>query len=183
MAKNIPTPAVDTEVEPIVGKGHATPTRREREEARKRPLVSTDRAAARRQTTAERERQRAGMASGDEKFLPARDRGPQKRFVRDYVDARFSIGEGMIPILVVVIILTFFKNAALQTSGLILMYAFIIAVVLDSILLGQRVTKKLQAKYGDKTERVRWYATMRAVQLRPLRMPKPQVKRGQAPKA
>jgi hypothetical protein len=182
VAKNTPAPAVDTEVEPAVGKGHATPTRKEREEARKRPLVSTDRAAARRQDSAQRERQRIGMANGDEKFLPARDRGPQKRFVRDYVDARWSIGEGMIPILVVVIILTFFKNATLQTTGLILMYAFLIAVVADSLLLGRRITKQLQAKYGDKTEKVRWYATMRAVQLRPLRMPKPQVKRGQTPK-
>ncbi len=181
MAKNTPTPPVDTEVEPVIGKGHATPTRKEREDARKRPLVSTDRAAARRATTAERERQRVGMANGDEKFLPARDRGPQKRYVRDYVDARWSVGEGLIPILVIVIILTFFKNAALQTSGLILMYAFVVAVVIDSILLGQRLTKQLTAKYGDKVERVRWYATMRSVQLRPLRMPKPQAKRGQAP--
>jgi hypothetical protein len=101
--------------------------------------------------------------------------------VRDYVDARWSIGEGLIPILVVVIILTFFKNAALQTAGLVLMYAFLVAVIADSVLLGQRLTKKLRSKYGEKTERVRWYATMRAVQLRPMRMPKPQTKRGQAP--
>ncbi|MCU1443346.1 MAG: Membrane protein, partial [Cryobacterium sp.] len=30
-------------------------------------------------------------------------------------------------------------------------------------------------------ERVRWYAAMRALQLRVMRLPKPQVKRGQFP--
>ena len=44
------------------------------------------------------------------------------------------------------------------------------------------LTRKIRAKFGaDKAERVRWYAAMRALQLRPLRLPKPQVKRGQYP--
>ncbi len=36
---------------------------------------------------------RQALDTGDEKFLPLRDKGPQKRFARDYVDARFSLGE------------------------------------------------------------------------------------------
>ena len=45
-----------------------------------------------------------------------------------------------------------------------------------------KFNKKLAAKFGaDKVEKVRWYAAMRALQLRPLRLPKPQVKRGQYP--
>jgi len=181
VAKNTSTPATDTVVEPVVGKGHATPTRREKEEARKRPLVSTDRAQARRVATAERERQRAGMAAGEEKYLPARDRGVQKRFVRDYIDARFSVGEGLIPVMVLVIILTFFNNATLQVSAMMLLYIFFAAAVIDAVFVGFRTTTKLRAKFGDRTEKVRWYAAMRAFQLRMIRLPKPQVKRGQFP--
>ena len=54
----------------------------------------------------QRDKARIGLANGDEKYLPARDRGPQKRYVRDYVDARFSIGEMLLPFLFIVIIAT-----------------------------------------------------------------------------
>ena len=34
-------------------------------------------------------KQREALANGDERYLPARDKGPVRRFVRDYVDSRF----------------------------------------------------------------------------------------------
>jgi hypothetical protein len=96
--------------DPQVGKGHATPTRKEKEEARKRPLVSNDRAEARRTARAtmqvERNKQREGLANGVERYLPFRDRGPQKKYVRDYVDARTSVGEFLIPLMFLIIILS-----------------------------------------------------------------------------
>ena len=46
------------------------------------------------------------MAAGDPKYLPARDKGPQKKYVRDYVDARWSLGEVLLPMLVLVILAT-----------------------------------------------------------------------------
>jgi len=169
-----------------VGKGHATPTRKEKEAARKQPLVSGDRAAARRkareQAQVQREKARVGMAAGDEKYLPARDRGPQKKFVRDYVDARFSVGEIMIPLMFLVIILTFFPQPEVQFIGIAALWGFFLIAVADCIVLGFLVTRKLAAKYGaDRVEKVRWYAAMRALQLRIMRLPKPQVKRGQFP--
>jgi len=168
------------------GKGHATPTRKEKEAARKQPLVSGDRAAARRkareQAQVQREKARIGMAAGDEKYLPIRDRGPQKRFVRDYVDARFNIGELMIPLMFIVIILTFIPQADVQVIGIVALWAFFFVAILDCIVLGFLVTRKLAAKFGaDRVEKVRWYAAMRALQLRMMRLPKPQVKRGQYP--
>ncbi|MCM3659088.1 DUF3043 domain-containing protein [Agromyces mediolanus] len=167
------------------GKGVPTPTRAEREAARKRPLVPTDRKEAAKQARAKaaeaRERARVGMAMGDDKYLPARDRGPQKKFVRDYVDARFSVGEILIPVMFLVIILTFVPSAEVQAISILVLWAFFAVAVLDCVLLGYLLTKKLRAKYGDKAERVRWYAAMRALQLRPLRLPKPQVKRRQYP--
>ena len=168
------------------GKGRPTPSRKEREAARKRPLVPNDRKQAakehREKMNAARERARIGMANGEEKYLPQRDRGPQKRWVRDYVDARISIGEFLIPVMFVVIILTFIPSIEAQTISILALWAFFLVAVLDSTLLGFIVHRKLVKKHGvDKVEKVRWYAAMRSLQLRILRLPKPQVKRGQFP--
>ena len=70
----------------------------------------------------------------------------------------------------------------MQTIGIFALWAFFLVSVIDVIILGTVLKRKLAAKFGaDKVERVRWYAAMRALQLRPLRLPKPQVKRGQYP--
>ncbi|MFC6355669.1 DUF3043 domain-containing protein [Luethyella okanaganae] len=168
------------------GKGTPTPTRKQQEAARKRPLVPNDRKEAARNARAKaaeaREKARIGMALGDEKYLPARDRGPQKRYVRDYIDARFNIGEIMIPVMFLVIILTFLPSREVQTYGILGLWAFFIVAVVDCVVLGFLLTRKLTAKFGEtKVEKVRWYAAMRALQLRPMRLPKPQVKRWQYP--
>jgi hypothetical protein len=178
----------DTEAsaETKVGKGAPTPTRAEREAARKRPLVPDDRKQAakeaRLKATEARERARLGMAAGDERYLPMRDRGAQKKYVRDYVDARFSIGEVLIPVMFLVIILTFIPSYEVQTIGIFALWGFFLVSIVDVVVLGVLLRRKLAAKFGaDRVEKVRWYAAMRALQLRPLRLPKPQVKRGQYP--
>ena len=176
-------PAPEIANDPSLGKGRPTPTRREKEAARKRPLVSNDRAEARRQARAslqaDRERARIGMANGEEKYLPVRDRGAQKRYVRDYIDARYSVGEILIPLMLGVIVLTFFPSVAVQTFGLFVIWGFAALAVIDGFVVGLIIKRKLAAKFGeDKVERgVRWYAAMRSLQLRVMRMPKPQVKR------
>jgi hypothetical protein len=174
-------------VETPTTKGRPTPTRKEREAARKQPLVPSDRRLAARQSreqlASQRDRARIGQARGEEKYLTVRDRGPQKRFVRDFVDARFSLGEVLLPILVLVI-LTYFLPAAYSSIALIGVWVILLVVVADGIYLGMKVTSGLATKFGgkDKVERgVRWYAFMRAIQLRPMRLPKPQVKRGEYP--
>jgi hypothetical protein len=186
-AANQPESAEETAAR-LAGKGHATPTRKEREAARKRPLVPEDRKEAARQAKAQnanaREKARLGMAAGDDRYLTARDKGPQRRFVRDYVDARFNVGEIMIPVMLLVIVLTFLPQRELQVYGIIALWAFFIVAIIDCIVLGFLVRRKLGAKFGaSKIERgVRWYAAMRALQLRVIRLPKPQVKRGQYPR-
>jgi hypothetical protein len=177
--------AEELDKNPIAPKGHATPTRKEREAARKRPLVGAStpeaRKAARTASQAQRDRARIGMANGEEKYLPVKDRGPQKRFVRDYVDARYSFGELMIPIVVLLFIATVLP-ASVQVIFELAVYGLVIIIILDAVILGIRLNRKLADKFGaDKVERIRWYAGMRAIQLRQLRMPKPQVKRGQFP--
>ena len=169
------------------GKGHATPTRKEREAANLRPLVNSDRKAASKASRAKmaesRERARIGMANGEEKYLVARDRGPQRRYIRDFIDARFSVGEIMIPIMFVVIILTFVQDDVFQVLAILGLWLFFILAVVDCLIVGFRINRKLAAKFGaDQLQRGNcWYAAMRALQLRMMRLPKPQVKRGQYP--
>ena len=195
MAKTTPstpdssTPApsdIELDAQGVPTKGRPTPTRKEREAARKRPLVGANTPEARRASKTvqqqQRERARVGMQNGEEKYLPVRDRGPQKRYVRDYVDARWSIGEAAIPLLVVLLVASVFGTVVQEyvTFGL---YAYLVLVAIDAILLGRRLNKKLAAKFGEgRVEKIRWYATMRSIQFRLLRLPKPQVKRGDFPK-
>jgi len=185
------TPAAETPEETAArlkqGKGVPTPSRREQEAARKRPLVPTDRKEAARAARAKqaeaREKARIGMAAGDDRYLTARDRGPQRRYVRDYVDARFSIGEFLIPVMLIVIVLTFLPWPAMQVYGLFALWGFFLIAVIDCFVLGFMVRRRVGDKFGKtKVERgLRWYAAMRALQLRVMRLPKPQVKRGQYP--
>jgi len=179
------TQVVDPE-STTIGKGRPTPTRREREEANRRPLVATGKEAqkAQRARLAEvRERQRVGMANGEEKFLPERDKGPQRKFIRDYVDARYSVGEAMIPIMVLVIVMSIIQVAAIQMITLFVLWGFFIVAVIDCLVVGRLVTSKLTEKYGagNVQRGNKWYAAMRAMQMKPMRMPKPQIKRGQYP--
>lgn len=167
------------------GKGRPTPTRKEREAANLRPLVPNDRKEAKKNANAkmavEREKARVGLAAGDERYLPIRDRGPQKKFVRDFVDARFSIGEYIIPVMFVFIIVSFMSNTTIASYSIFVLWGVLLVAVVDCIILGTRITRKLTAKYGSAEKGVKWYAAMRALQMRFLRLPKPQVKRGQYP--
>ena len=171
---------------PPVGKGRPTPSRKEAQAARAQPLVgSRDKASlkAERQKQAEaRERARLGMMAGEERYLPVRDKGPQRRFVRDYVDARWSVGELLIPIMLVMLVLSLMPGV-FATLSILIIWAFLALAIIDVVLLGFRLKRLLGEQFGtENIERgFRWYAAMRALQFRMLRMPKPQVKRGKYP--
>ncbi|KRA23087.1 hypothetical protein ASD65_00640 [Microbacterium sp. Root61] len=168
------------------GKGRATPSRAEQEAARKRPLVADTKEAkarARADLAQQREKARLGMASGDERFLPVRDKGPQRRFVRDFVDSGWHLGEAVMPAMVLVIVATFIPLPAIQYYSFIALWIFILFVIGDMIITSIRVKKAARDKFGaDRIEKgLGWYAAMRTIQMRFMRLPKPQVKRGQHP--
>lgn len=185
VAKNSEETAPEHIVENNVGKGHATPSRKEREAANKRPLVPNDRKEAARMERAraneERNRARIGLAAGDERYLPMRDRGPQKKFARDFVDARYNVGELMVPFMFLVIIMTFIPSLPVQESSFLVLWAFFFIALTDVMILSIQLRKRITAKFGSVDKGVRWYAGMRSLQMRPLRLPKPQVKRRQYP--
>ncbi len=178
-------------VERAGAKNRPTPKRRDQQAARKRPLVPADRKAAaaegRQRARLERARQRQAMLSGDEAHLPARDSGPVRRFLRDGVDSRINMGEFLLPVMVVVLLLSFagshLKSSSLLLDLFALVYLLILVALVDAALLARRLRRKAAARFGEAAipRGAAMYTVMRAFQLRRTRLPRPMVKRGQRP--
>ena len=166
------------------GKGRPTPKRKDAESKRKvssrAPLVSKEQKRASKALSKEsRIAQRAAYLRGDESALPARDRGPARRYVRNFVDTRRSIGEYFLPIIFVVLVLTLFPVAVIQIGAIALMYSVLVIAVIDGIFLSRKIRKAVEAKFpGTSTKGLGMYAWLRSTQMRRLRAPHPQVKVG-----
>jgi len=166
------------------GKGRPTPKRKDSESKRKvstlAPLVSKEQKRASKALAKEsRVAQRAAYLRGDEAALPARDRGASRRYVRNFVDSRRSIGEYFLPIIFVVLVLTLFPVAVVQIGAIALMYSVLVIAVIDGIFLSRKIRKAVEAKFpGTSTKGLGMYAWLRSTQMRRLRAPHPQVKVG-----
>ncbi len=167
-------------------KGRPTPTRKEAEamaRARAKP-PRTRREVAQAQRSARGEstaRVKAGMKAGEERYLMARDKGPVRRFTRDFVDARFSFVELMIPILLVTMVLSYSGNAGLASFGSSVLLLAMLLVVMDMVLLRFRLRRELVRRFPDQSLKgTTYYAITRAMQMRFMRLPKTQVKIGQS---
>ena len=165
------------------GKGRATPSRKASQAANRKPIVG-DRSpeakkAAKTELAKQRAVARAGMAAGDERYLTPRDRGPQRKFARDYVDSRLNLGELMIPLMFVVLLLSGIENQTLQLALIAAMWLLMFVIIIDGFIIGKKLNAKLSEKFGaDRVEKgIRWYAAVRSTQLRVMRLPKPQVSR------
>jgi hypothetical protein len=99
---------------------------------------------------------------------------------RDLVDSRFTAGQLVMPALFLMIIISYAGDMTAQVYTLFAMWALFIIIGIDAFFIGRRVNSALEKKFGTgKVEKgVRWYAAMRSIQMRPMRLPKPQVKRG-----
>jgi hypothetical protein len=179
-------PPVETATDRPGAKGRPTPKRREQEALNKRPLINTDRKAARSTDKVVRReamaKQRAGMLSGDERYLPVRDKGPRRRFIRDSVDTRWNIGEFMLPIMLLVLVLSLIRTSWALLVVFVLVYGLILVAIADAMLMWRRTRRRVEEKFGQSEKGDGWYAIMRAFQMRRTRMPKPQVARGEAPR-
>ena len=186
-----PEPAVETPVK-SGGKGRATPKRRDAEARRLHPVVPTDRKAAKAQARAKQDeawrRQREAMRTGDERYLPARDKGPVKRYIRDYVDARFSLGEAFMPLSILLIVVMIGIQTRAPGVGLMLimgLYAVFLLSIVDAVVCWWLLRRRLHAKFGEDRVKAQgtvfWYIFSRCFNLRRWRQPSPQVARREYP--
>ena len=177
-------PDTPTAPEKVGGKGRPTPSRKEAEAAAraraKVPRTRKEQMAAQRSARGESsQRVREAMKSGDDRYLPARDRGPVRRFIRDYVDSRFSFIELMVPLLVVSMILGYSGIPSLLQLGNTVLFTTIVVILVDIVMLRFRIRREMARRFPDEpTKGLTLYAALRSLQMKFLRLPKPQVKIG-----
>lgn len=178
-----------TSTAPVVdkpgGKGRPTPTRREAQAAAKAkakvPRTRREQLAAQRgASNASSKQVRAGMKAGDERFMMTRDKGPVRRFIRDFVDSRFSFVELMVPLLIVTLLLGYSGRPSLVSIGNTVLMGTVLLVFLDVMIMRFRLRRELATRFPDEpTKGTTYYAIMRALQMKFMRIPKSQVKMGQ----
>lgn len=184
-------PAVDTGADErsimpkAEGKGRPTPTRKEAEAARlarvRTPRTRKEAAAAERARRYESStKMREAMRSGDDRFLPARDKGPLRRFVRDYVDSRFTVAELLLPLLVVTLVIGYVGGKQLVIFANMFMLLLLVVTAGNLVLVVFGLRRQLAKRWPENSRRgLTYYACVRTIQLRLLRMPKPQVRIGE----
>ncbi len=153
-----------------------TPSRKEAEAARRQRVTQTyskreSRAMASRSTRSDRMR-----------AMAARDNTPEKALMRDYVDARFSIGEVLLPALVLILATSFLNTVFPQAAAIatFVMYTYVLLVIGDLFLMWRGFKKVLAARLpGTSTRGLLFYGANRAIQIRRFRIPAPRVKRGE----
>jgi hypothetical protein len=176
-------PAAASEPTPVTPPGQGskkdrpTPSRKEAEAARRERVNKTltnreARRVAARQARSERMRR-----------LRERERSPEKALMRDYIDARFSLGELLLPSVVVILATTVLGSAwpRLAVISTLVMYLFILAVIADQFLMWRGFKRVLAERMPNTpTKGLLGYGMTRSTQIRRFRMPPPRVKRGDA---
>ena len=166
-------------------KGRPTPKRKEAQAATKisslAPASSkAEKKRAKEAARAARISQRAAYLRGDESALPVRDRGPEKKFVRNYIDARRSIGEYFLPIIGFVLVLSLIPIGAFAVAGIVIMYSVLLFSVVDGFFLSRKIKAEVAKRFPDKsTKGLGLYGWLRSTQMRRMRAPKPQVSAGE----
>ena len=183
-----PSPAEPDDA-PAAGKGRPTPTRKEAEAAAKeRARAVTDKKAAQKLLRERRvegnRRMREGMKAGEEKFLAPRDQGPVRRYIRNWVDSRLTFTEFLLPVLVLIMVLslaggepTDYSTPAGIANALWIISILLLAV--DVVYTRFRLGRALKKRFPEENLRgSTFYAFIRILQVRFMRLPKPQVKVG-----
>jgi hypothetical protein len=167
-------------------KGRPTPKRKEAEAARKVSSLAPASTKAEKQRAkaaakSARVAQRAAYMRGDESALPLRDKGPVKKYVRNYVDARRSIGEYFLPVIFIVLFLTLIPNPIFQIGSIAIMYTVLLVSVIDGFLLTRKLKREVSVKFpGAELKGIGMYGWLRSTQMRRMRTPKPAIKAGES---
>jgi hypothetical protein len=177
-------PPVNNRPSAEAGKGRPTPKRSEAERNRYTPITGVrSRAGSGKSGSAgsrtERARRYDAMKRGEDWALNVRDRGPVKKLARDYVDSKRRISEYYLYVMIVMLVALLSRNATLSVFIFPLLLVLIAAVAVDAFFI-RRGIRRLAAERlpSEPTTGLTWYALMRSMQIRRMRVPQPLVKPG-----
>jgi hypothetical protein len=138
------------------------------------------RKADRQRALTERRARNEAMMRGDERYLPKRDIGPRRRFIRDWIDKRRTAAELFLPSAVVILVLGLFGSSpAARALSFLIWVVLAVAIVIDSTIWTIKLRRELAAKFPDDPRRGDiGYAMMRAMLIPRMRTPRPAIVRG-----
>lgn len=168
---------------PVAPAPMTTAEARKRRKAVAGPKLSKEERKAQKLTRrADMADRRERMMAGEDAYLLPRDKGPVRRYVRDLVDARRNLLGLFMPIALGLILVTLsVPSPAVQQPLSFAMPVLLVVMVIDGVIVGRYVNRKVDEKFPDNTEtgfKLGFYAASRASQLRRMRAPRPQVNRG-----
>jgi hypothetical protein len=119
------------------------------------------------------------MARGDDKYMVKRDRGPVRRLARDYVDGRRTIASYFMFVMLAVVMVSLLPYAWAKLLGFFAIPVMLGVVIVEGFLISRKVGRLAAEQFPDEDRSgAGFYAAMRSMQMRRLRMPAPQVKPG-----
>ncbi|WP_166532536.1 DUF3043 domain-containing protein [Blastococcus xanthinilyticus] len=186
-ATSASTGELDDQLVKAGGKGRPTPKRtvaQGRRPGPPPPPPTTRKEAYRRmreQQAAQRAQSRQGMARGDEAYLPARDRGPVRKLVRDVVDSRRNVGSFFLAVAAVALVGTLVPSMAVKSYSSFVLLGFFLLLIIDSVVLSRKIKSAVAQRFPDgnhKTRGLVWYGISRSTMIRRWRFPKPEVPLG-----
>lgn len=126
---------------------------------------------------------RRAMDDGDERYLLERDKGPERAYIRDIVDAKRHLLSFMMPFALFLLVTMIATSALPQVANIIsiIAMAILMAFVLEAIMLGRKASQMVREKFPHTTQSgtsIGFYAFNRATQPRRWRSPKPRVELG-----
>jgi len=156
--------------------------RRRRKEVGAPKLSRDERKSERLARRADMSERREKMMAGEDAYLLPRDKGPVRRFVRDVVDSRRNVlGLFMPAALGLIFVMLAMPYPQLQQAISFAMPVLLLIMAIDGFIVGRKANRLVDEKFPDNTEsgwKLGLYAASRASQLRRMRAPRPQVKRG-----
>ena len=140
-----------------------------------------------REETRSRQREaQAAMDRGEEKYLMPRDKGPERRFVRDWVDSRRFINKAVMPVALILLVIMLLGTWLPTLANIMSLGAMALMVVffIEGVWLGRSVNKAVRAKFPGTAATgfgLGFYAYSRVTQPRKWRSPRARLNIGDQP--
>ncbi|MEZ2120898.1 MULTISPECIES: DUF3043 domain-containing protein [unclassified Corynebacterium] len=157
---------------------------RERKKALKASMTKQEYKAYKKRERDERAARRREVQkhidAGDDRYLQDRDKGDERRFVRDWVDSQRFFNSLVMPVALVLLVIMFTSQyyPVVANALTLIAMAVILMFFIEGVVIARRVNRATRERFPGSTApgvSLGFYAYSRATQPRKLRTPKPRV--------